>query len=87
MSDQFVTMAGGQYTEMSVTKTYSLTNRHIGIVAGMAEEASERCGRVISQGEIVRTAIELLQEQFDAVFATAVITDAGLQALSESEGE
>jgi len=86
VSDQFVTMAAVP-TEMSVTKTYSLTTRHIGMVAGMAEEASERTGRVVSQGEIIRTAIELLQEQFDAVFATVKITPEGLKALSKSEGE
>jgi hypothetical protein len=70
---------------MSVTKTYSLTMRHILAVQAMSERASEELGRNVSQGEIIRTAIELLQEQFDAVFATVTITPKGLAALSEME--
>ena len=74
-------------TEMSVTKTYSLTTRHIGMVAEMSAKASERTGRNVSQGEIIRTAIELLQEEFEAVFSLVTITPEGLAALSKSEGE
>jgi hypothetical protein len=87
MTDQTVTItATAQPVEvLSVNKTYSLTMRHILAVSKMAEEASERTGRVVSQGEIIRTAIELLQDEFDAVFGLMTITAEGLAALSKSE--
>jgi hypothetical protein len=45
--------------DMAVTKTYSLTMQHIGKVADMAEKSG------LSQGEIIRRAIDLLDEHRD----------------------
>jgi hypothetical protein len=52
--------------EMAVTKTYSLTFAHIAKVSDLAQ----RLG--ISQGEIVRRAIDLLYQKIDRIEAREI---------------
>jgi hypothetical protein len=48
---------------VAVAKTYSVTVRHIALVKELAESLSKRENRRISEGEIIRKAIDLLAEQ------------------------
>lgn len=50
---------------MAITKTYSLTLRHIGMVTDMAERLSQKEKTKISQGEVLRLAIEELWEKLE----------------------
>ncbi len=47
------------YPEIAVSKTYSLTMLHIARVADLAERLK------VSQGEVVRKAIDLLYERME----------------------
>lgn len=49
---------------LAVNKTYSLTIDHVQRVTQMAEERTLVEGKPISQGEILRRAIDLLFEQY-----------------------
>lgn len=51
---------------MSVTKTYSITLKHVGMVADLAERFK------VSQGAVVREAIEVLFEAAQAGMVQAV---------------
>jgi Arc/MetJ-type ribon-helix-helix transcriptional regulator len=46
--------------KIAVTRTYSLTAGHTESVKQMADELTEREGRNVSEGEVVRRAIDLL---------------------------
>jgi hypothetical protein len=46
--------------KISMTKTYSVTFAHVNMVKEMADELAAREGAVISDGEVVRRAIDAL---------------------------
>lgn len=46
--------------KISMTKTYSVTFAHVNMVREMADELTAREDKVISDGEVVRRAVDLL---------------------------
>lgn len=50
----------------AVTRTYSLSNKHIALVNELADRLSKIESRKVSQGEVVRKAIDLLYERVEA---------------------
>lgn len=53
--------------EIAVTKTYSMTLRHIAMVSDMADRLSRTEGVRVSQGEVLRRAVELMWEALDDI--------------------
>ena len=60
------------------TKTYSLTAAHTQMVSQMADELASREGKMISDGEVVRRAIDLL---WAATYASALPRPEGAQVV------
>lgn len=54
---------------INISKTYSITYAHVGMVKKITDELSARESKNLSEGEIVRRAIDLL---FAATFGDAL---------------
>ena len=46
--------------KISMNKTYSVTFAHVGLVKEMADELTARESRPVSEGEVIRRAVDLL---------------------------
>ncbi len=54
---------------INISKTYSITYAHVGMVKRITDEFSAREGKNLSEGEIVRRAIDML---YAATFGEAL---------------
>ena len=55
--------------KISMNKTYSVTFAHVGLVKEMADELSARERRPVSEGEVIRRAVDLL---YTATFGNSI---------------
>jgi len=56
---------GTFYSNLMVTKTYSLDTVTVNMVAGLAIRLSTSLGRKVSQGEVLRMAVKGLVDRLD----------------------
>jgi len=78
---------GTYYSNMAVSKTYSLDAVTVNMVAGLARRLSTDMGRTVSQGEVVRMAVKRLVQTLDEEEAAEAEAERDEYELEEAAAE